>query len=62
MKDITFHHFFSSNRKLINSNLTSNVWHKQGKLRTVKHLVPVNEVSAPAVLSVISNDAEDKPG
>ena len=30
--------FFSCNRKLINSNLTSNVWHKQGKLRTVKQL------------------------
>ena len=53
---------FPCNIKSINSNLTSYDWHKQEKLRTVKHLVPVNEVSAPAVLSVISNDAEDKPG
>jgi hypothetical protein len=28
----------------------------------IKQLVPVNEVSAPAAPSVISNDAEDKPG
>jgi len=33
-----------------------------GKVKNGQTVIPVNEVSAPAVLSVISNDAEDKPG
>lgn len=52
-----------SNWKIINHNASyTSKDLASWKIKHVKDIVPVDEVSPPETLSVISSDADDKPG
>ena len=61
-KKLQIHHLFSLVPKITQFELNLKWLAQAGKVKNVEQLLPVNGVSPPEAPSVISKDAEDKPG